>query len=78
LRRYAVLQALGGDTNAAFDTVERLRMFAEELHDWPVQLSALYGLCDEQQSLVGFKAELVKKYGVPPKDANSEDDDSDD
>jgi O-antigen ligase len=78
LRRYAVLQALGGDTNAAFDTVERLRMFAEELHDWPVQLSALYGLCDEQKSLVGFKSELVKKYGVPPKDANSEDDDSDD
>jgi hypothetical protein len=78
LRRYAVLQALAGDTNAAFDTIERLRIFAVELHDWPSQLSYLYELCDEQKSLAGFKADLVKKYGTPPKDINADDDDSDD
>ncbi|OAJ58528.1 polymerase [Paraburkholderia ginsengiterrae] len=77
LRRYAVLQALNGDTSAAFDTVERLKIFAEELHDWPSQLSALYELCDEQKTLTGFKAELVKRYGMPPGGAN-QDDDSDD
>ncbi|QCP48349.1 polymerase [Trinickia violacea] len=79
LRRYAVLQALDGQQSAAFDTVARLKIFAEELHDWPSQLASLYALCDEQQSvLAGFKAELVKKYGLPPKDANQDDDDSDD
>ncbi|HEY1996372.1 PglL family O-oligosaccharyltransferase [Paraburkholderia sp.] len=77
LRRYAVLQALSGDTNAAFDTVERLRIFAVELKDWPSQLAYLYELCDEQKSLVSFKAELVKKYGTPAPDVN-QDDDSDD
>jgi O-antigen ligase len=78
LRRYAVLQALGGDTNAAFDTVARLKIFAEELHDWPSQQGYLYQLCDEQKTLAGFKAELVKLYGTPPKDVNQDDDDSDD
>jgi O-antigen ligase len=78
LRRYAVLQALSGDTNAAFDTVTRLKIFAEELHDWPSQQGYLYELCDEQKSLAGFKAELVKRYGTPPKDVNQDDDDSDD
>jgi O-antigen ligase len=78
LRRYAVLQALSGDTNAAFDTVARLKIFAEELHDWPSQQGYLYELCDEQKSLAGFKAELVKLYGTPPKDVNQDDDDSDD
>jgi O-antigen ligase len=77
LRRYAVLQALSGDTNAAFDTVARLKIFAEELKDWPSQLGYLYVLCDEQKSLTGFTAELVKLYGMPPKDVN-QDDDSDD
>ncbi|MGA3251630.1 MAG: Wzy polymerase domain-containing protein [Paraburkholderia sp.] len=77
LRRYAVLQALSGDTNAAFDTVARLKIFAEELKDWPSQLGYLYELCDEQKSLTGFTAELVKLYGMPPKDVN-QDDDSDD
>ncbi|WP_345811629.1 Wzy polymerase domain-containing protein [Paraburkholderia sp. PREW-6R] len=76
LRRYAVLQALSGDTAGAFDTVERLKIFAEELHDWPSQLSYVYELCDEQKTLAGFKAELVKRYGMPPGDVN-EDDDSD-
>jgi O-antigen ligase len=78
LRRYAVLQALSGDTNAAFDTVARLKIFAEELHDWPSQQGYLYELCDEQKSLAGFKAELVKQYGTPPKGVNQDDDDSDD
>ncbi|WP_144162829.1 PglL family O-oligosaccharyltransferase [Paraburkholderia sp. BCC1885] len=77
LRRYAVLQALSGDTNAAFDTVARLKIFAEELNDWPSQQGYLYDLCDEQKSLAGFKAELVKLYGTPPKDVNQDDDDSD-
>ncbi|WMY08825.1 PglL family O-oligosaccharyltransferase [Paraburkholderia phenoliruptrix] len=74
LRRYAVLQALSGDTAAAFDTVERLKIFAEELKDWPAQLSYLYQLCDEQKTLAGFKAELVKRYGVPSSDVEQEDD----
>ncbi|MGH8781012.1 PglL family O-oligosaccharyltransferase [Paraburkholderia sp.] len=77
LRRYAVLQALNGETDAAFDTVERLRIFAEELHDWPSQLSYLYDLCDEQKTLGSFKAALVKKYGTPPKDVNDDDDGDD-
>ncbi|KAA1008958.1 polymerase [Paraburkholderia panacisoli] len=74
LRRYAVLQALSGDTAAALDTVERLRIFAEELKDWPSQLSYLYELTDEQKSLAGFKAELVKRYGLPRSDVNQDDD----
>ncbi len=77
LRRYAALQALNGDTAAAFDTVERLKIFAEELHDWPSQLNYLYDLCDEQKMLTGFKAELVKRYGTPPPDNSQDDDESD-
>jgi O-antigen ligase len=75
LRRYAVLQALNGDMQGAFDTVERLKLFAEELNDWPSQLASLYSLCDEQKTLAGFKADLVKKYGTPPKDINQDEDD---
>ncbi|SIT50026.1 Lipid A core-O-antigen ligase [Paraburkholderia piptadeniae] len=79
LRRYAVLQALAGDTNGAFDTVDRLKIFAEELHDWPSQLAYLYDLCDQQKTLGAFKAELMKKYGTPPKGINDNDEeDSDD
>ncbi|ACD17679.1 PglL family O-oligosaccharyltransferase [Paraburkholderia phytofirmans] len=76
LRRYAVLQALSGDQAGALDTVERLKIFATELKDWPSQLSYVYQLCDEQKTLTGFKAELVKRYGIPAADVN-EDDDSD-
>jgi len=79
LRRYAVLQALNGDTASALDTVERLRIFAGELKDWPAQLGYLYQLVGEQKSLAGFREELVKRYGTPPADANQQDeDDSDD
>ncbi|WP_233882793.1 PglL family O-oligosaccharyltransferase [Paraburkholderia flagellata] len=79
LRRYAVLQALDGDTAGAFDTAERLRIFATELHDWPTQLASLYGLLDEQPTLADFKAQLVKKYGTPAKSVEQDDeDDSDD
>jgi O-antigen ligase len=78
LRRYAVLQALSGDTAAALDTVERLKIFAQELKDWPSQLGYLYQLTDEQKSLAGFKAELVKRYGMPPSDVNQDDDEGDD
>jgi O-antigen ligase len=77
LRRYAVLQALSGDTAAALDTVERLKIFAEELKDWPSQLGYLYQLTDEHKSLAGFKAELVKRYGTPSSDVNQDDDESD-
>ncbi|HEY4295232.1 MAG TPA: Wzy polymerase domain-containing protein [Paraburkholderia sp.] len=78
LRRYAVLQALSGDTAAALDTVERLKIFSQELKDWPSQLGYLYQLLDEQKSLAGFKAELVKRYGassaaVEPDDDSDED-----
>jgi multisubunit Na+/H+ antiporter MnhF subunit len=75
LRRYAVLQALNGDMDGAYDTVERLKLFAEELNDWPSQLSSLYALCNDQKSLAGFKAELVKKYGTPPAETDQDDDD---
>ncbi|MEX3688089.1 PglL family O-oligosaccharyltransferase [Paraburkholderia sp. BR14263] len=79
LRRYAVLQALDGDAAGAFDTVERLRIFATELHDWQTQLASLYGLLDEQPTLADFKAQLVKKYGTPAKSVEQDDeDDSDD
>jgi O-antigen ligase len=78
LRRYAVLQALDGQQDAAYDTVERLKIFAEELHDWPSQLASLYGLCDEQPTLAAFKAGLVKRYGVPPKGSDEDDDDDSD
>jgi hypothetical protein len=61
----------------AFDTVERLKLFAEELNDWPSQLASLYSLCDEQKTLAGFKADLVKKYGTPPKDINQDDEGDD-
>ncbi|HEY2607251.1 MAG TPA: Wzy polymerase domain-containing protein, partial [Paraburkholderia sp.] len=77
LRRYAVLQALDGDTGAAFDTIERLKIFAEELHDWPSQLSYLYDLIDEQKTLAGFKAELVKRFGMPPENINQDDEGDD-
>lgn len=80
LRRYAVLQALDGRETDALDTIERLRVFAEELHDWPVQLAALYKLLDDQPSLKSFKAALVAKYGTPAANlsADDEEDDGDD
>jgi len=37
-------------------------------------LSYLYQLCDEQKTLAGFKAELVKRYGMPSGDVEQEDD----
>lgn len=74
LRRYAVLQALDGKQDQAFDTVERLKIFAGVLHDWPAQLSALYDLCEDEPKLAGFKAELLKRYGPAPKAAAAEDD----
>jgi O-antigen ligase len=74
LRRYAVLQALNNDTDGAFDTVDRLKLFAEELNDWPTQLASLYSLCDDQKTLGSFKAELVKKYGTPPANGDQDDD----
>jgi hypothetical protein len=77
LRRYAVLQALSGDTAAALDTVEPQKIFAEELKDWPSQLGYLYQLTDEHKSLAAFKAELVKRYGMPSSDVNQDDDESD-
>ncbi|KLU22564.1 polymerase [Caballeronia mineralivorans PML1(12)] len=77
LRRYAVLQALAGQTQDGLDTIARLKIFSTELHDWPQQLADVYQLIDDQgKPLAGFKAELVKMYGVPAPKAN--DDDSDD
>jgi len=75
LRRYAVLQALDGNTTGALDTMDRLKIFATELHDWPTQLSAVYGLVDEHRSLAAFRATLQKRYGPAP--AASDDDDDD-
>jgi O-antigen ligase len=77
LRRYAVLQALAGQSQDALDTVARLKIFSTELHDWPQQLADVYQLLDDQgKPLAGFKAELMKMYGVPAPSAT--DDDSDD
>ncbi|MEA3111445.1 MAG: hypothetical protein QOG58_1244 [Caballeronia sp.] len=77
LRRYAVLQALAGRTQDALDTIARLQIFSTELHDWPQQLSDVYQLLDDQgKPLAGFKAELMKLYGVPAPTTN--DDESDD
>ncbi|PTB18634.1 polymerase [Trinickia symbiotica] len=76
LRRYAVLQALDGRQADALDTVERLKIFATVLHDWPAQLSGLYELCDDEPKLDGFKAELAKRYGNPPETGH--DDEGDD
>ena len=78
LRRYAALLALDGRQDQAFDTVERLKIFALVLHDWPAQLSALYGLCDDQPKLAPFKAELVKRYGPAPKASTDDGDDGSD
>jgi O-antigen ligase len=75
LRRYAALQALDGRLEDALDTVARLKIFAGMLHDWPAQLSAVYELCDDEPKLAGFKAELVKRYGVPPSDTGKDDED---
>ena len=65
------------DAEAALDTVARLKIFATQLHDWPKQLAAVYQLLDEQgKPMAGFKAELVKLYGMPSvEQAPSEDDD---
>ncbi|CAN7493423.1 Wzy polymerase domain-containing protein [Trinickia sp. LjRoot230] len=76
LRRYAVLQALDGREADAFDTVERLKIFAGVLRDWPAQLAAIYELCDDEPKLKAFKAELVKRYGVPP-DTGADDSEDD-
>ena len=78
LRRYAALLALDGKQDQALDTVERLKIFALVLHDWPAQLSALYGLCDDQPKLAPFKAELVKRYGPAPKASTDDGDDGSD
>ncbi|CDY79936.1 Lipid A core-O-antigen ligase and related enzymes [Caballeronia glathei] len=79
LRRYAVLQALAGEREAALDTVARLKIFATQLHDWPKQLAAVYQLLDEQgKPMAGFKAELVKLYGMPAAEHLQSDDEEDD
>ncbi|CAN7204206.1 MULTISPECIES: PglL family O-oligosaccharyltransferase [unclassified Caballeronia] len=79
LRRYAVLQALAGQSQDALDTIARLKIFSTELHDWPQQLSDVYQLLDDQgKPLAGFKAELMKKYGVPTPSTTDDDSDDDD
>jgi len=79
LRRYAVLQALAGEREAALDTVARLKIFATQLHDWPKQLAAVYQLLDEQgKPMAGFKAELVRLYGMPAAEHLQSDDEEDD
>ncbi|WDD95176.1 Wzy polymerase domain-containing protein [Burkholderia sp. FERM BP-3421] len=77
LRRYAVLQALDGREADALDTVERLHIFAKQLHDWPTQLAGLYRLLDAQPSLKSFKTAVYAQYGEPPAQSDDEDDDDD-
>jgi O-antigen ligase len=79
LRRYAVLQALAGQREAALDTMARLKIFATQLHDWPKQLAAVYQLLDEQgKPMAPFKAELVKLYGTPSAEQVQDDEDDGD
>jgi O-antigen ligase len=73
LRRYAVLQALDGQEDEAFDTVARLQIFAKELDDWPDQLSGLYSMLDTQPRLKDFKRKLVAEYGTPVEDDTGDD-----
>ena len=75
LRRYAVLQALDGHEADALDTVERLKIFAGVLHDWPAQLSALYELWDDEPNIAALQDELVKRYGVAPESAGGDSED---
>lgn len=72
LRRYAVLLALDGRLDDAFDTVARLKIFATVLRDWPGQLAGLHELCDDEPKLAAFKAELLKRYGPPPETESDE------
>jgi hypothetical protein len=56
-----------------------LQIFSTELHDWPQQLSDVYQLLDDQgKQLAGFKADLMKLYGVPTPTTNDDDSDDDD
>ena len=71
------LQALAGQRAEALDTMVRLKIFATELHDWPTQLASTYKMIDEVGTLGAFKAELVKLYGEPAGQAQSEEDDDD-
>jgi O-antigen ligase len=73
LRRYAVLQALDGRQADALDTVERLKIFAGVLRDWPAQLAALYDLCEDEPELASFKAALAERYGDAPAEKDDED-----
>jgi O-antigen ligase len=75
VRRYAVLQALAGDTDGALDTMHRLKIFADELKDWPTQLASVYRSCDDGgDALAAFKKRLVAQYGnVPPAPADEGD-----
>ncbi|MCG1043222.1 O-antigen ligase C-terminal domain-containing protein [Mycetohabitans sp. B8] len=67
VRRYAVLQAIAGDTDGALQTMRRLKMFADMLKDWPMQLAAVYRACDDAGSvLASFKQALVARYGIVP------------
>lgn len=79
VRRYAVLLALAGREDEALDTVRRLKIFAEMLHDWPAQLAAVYKLCDQQgAALADFRSKLAARYGAPPESAEDDDDSDDD
>jgi O-antigen ligase len=79
VRRYAILQAISGETEAALDTVRRLKIFADELKDWPAQLAGLYRDCDNQPALLGaFRKRLAARYGsVPSAPADDEGDSGD-
>ncbi|KMY85279.1 Lipid A core - O-antigen ligase [Candidatus Paraburkholderia calva] len=76
LRRYAVLQALAGQREAALDTMARLKIFATELHDWPKQLESTMQMVDEVgKPLALFKADLVRLYGQPVAGADAGEED---
>ncbi|MGI4813188.1 MAG: PglL family O-oligosaccharyltransferase [Janthinobacterium lividum] len=78
VRRYALLLALAGRDDEAMTQVQRLKLFADALHDWPSELKSLVDGCDQQApALNRFKARLVAKYGKPAAAATTDDDDDD-
>jgi O-antigen ligase len=66
LKRYAVLLALAGRDQAAFDVVRRLHVFAEGGKTWPANLRSLMQMCDQQGGALNrFKSMLSAAYGTP-------------
>ena len=78
LRRYAVLQALDGERQGAFDTMARLKIFATELHDWPTQLAYRVSTVDEQEDAGRFQGGTGEAVRAAARRLNEDDDSEED